>query len=88
MKIDLEELIEQVKDEILCYEDMEEVAEEWGAEFLKWAEKNKGHHKDIIQTPKGLQFKISDEEEIFEMADSYVDAVEEGMKEAYWQTFS
>lgn len=87
MKLTLDELIEDVKNELLCYEDAEETAARWQEEFLEWVEKNKGKSKDIIIDGERIQFKIKDEEEIFEMADSYMDALEEGSVKKYWEKF-
>ena len=35
----------------------------------------------------GVSLKIKDEEEIFEIADSYMDAVIEGSVKQYWEKF-
>ena len=87
MKIKIEEVIEEVKAELLCYEDAEKTAQRWEKEFLEWIEKNKGKKKDIVEDKKGVSLKIKDEEEIFEIADSYMDALEEGSIRHYWDTF-
>ena len=87
MKIKIEEVIEEVKAELLCYEDAEKTAQRWEKEFLEWIEKNKGKKKDIVEDKKGVSLKIKDEEEIFEIADSYMDALEEGSVRHYWDTF-
>lgn len=87
MKLKLEEVIENVREELLCYEGAEKLADRWAKEFREWIEKNKGRKKDIVMDKNGLALKIKDEEEIFEMADSYMDAVEEGSIKKYWETF-
>ena len=87
MKIKIEEVIEEVKAELLCYEDAEKTAQRWEKEFLEWIEKNKGKKKDIVEDKKGVSLKIKDEEEIFEIADSYMDALEEGSIRHDWDTF-
>ena len=71
MKLKINEVIADVKDELLCYEEGEAVVDRWEKEFREWIEKNKG----------------KDEEEIFEIADSYLDAVAEGNVKKYWETF-
>lgn len=87
MKIEINELIEMVKDEFLCYEDMEETAKKWETEFLKWIHDPKTKKKDVV-VEKGKQFlKIRDEDEIFEIADSYLDALEEKSVKKYWIEF-
>ena len=64
MKLKLEEVIENVREELLCYEGAEKIADRWAKEFLEWAEKNKGRKKDIVADKNGLALKIKDEEEI------------------------
>ena len=87
MKLKIEEVIENVKEELLCYEEGERLTGRWEKEFREWIEKNKGKKKDIIADKNGISLKIKDEEEIFEIADSYLDAVSEGSVKKYWETF-
>lgn len=87
MKLKIDEVIETVKDELLCYEDAEKTAARWEKEFKEWIEKNKGKKKDIVVDKGGVSLKIKDEEEIFEMADSYMDAIIEGSVKQYWEKF-
>ena len=85
MKLKINEVIEDVRDELLCYEEGEAVVDSWEKEFREWIEKNK--HKDIVADRNGVFLKIKDEEEIFEIADSYLDAVAEGSVPKYWERF-
>ncbi|MDD4844305.1 MAG: hypothetical protein PHU31_08230 [Anaerotignum sp.] len=87
MKLSIEELIENVKDELLCYEDMEQASQRWEQEFLGWVEKNKGKHKDIVVEKDGVFFKIKDEEDVFEIANAYIDAIDEESIKEYWEKF-
>lgn len=87
MRLSIDEVLESVRDELLCYEEGEAAAERWRKEFLAWVEKNKGRHKDILADKKGIFLKIKDEEEIFEIADSYLDAMAEGTIPQYWEVF-
>ena len=87
MKLKINEVIENVKDELLCYEDGERLVQRWEKEFREWIEKNKGKKKDIVLDKGGVSLKIKDEEEIFEIADSYMDAVVEGSVKQYWEKF-
>ena len=87
MKLRMEEVIANVKDELLCYEDMEQKAEGWEKEFREWVKKHMDKSKDVIKEGDKLLFHIRDEEEIFEIADSYMDALEEGSVKAYWEKF-
>ena len=67
MKLPITEVIENVKDELLCYEGAEQTAERWEKEFLQWVEDHKGKDKDIIVDGGQVSLKIRDEEEIFEI---------------------
>lgn len=87
MKLKINEVIENVKDELLCYEEGEQLVGRWEKEFKEWIEKNKGKKKDIVVDKGGVSLKIKDEEEIFEIADSYLDAVVEGSVKQYWEKF-
>lgn len=87
MKLTIEELIENVKEELLCYENMAQSAVRWETEFRSWLAAHKGKSKDIIEEKGRLFFKIKDEDEIFEIADSYIDALEDGAVKVYWNTF-
>lgn len=87
MKLPIEEYIESVKDEILCYENMEALAVRWEKEFTQWLGKHKGHHKDVIEEKDRIFFRVKDEEEIFEAADSYIDALEADEFPEYWEKF-
>ena len=87
MKLKINEVIEDVRAELLCYEEGEAVVDRWEKEFREWIEENKGKHKDIVDDKIGVFLKIKDEEEIFEIADSYLDAVAEGNVKKYWETF-
>lgn len=86
LKLPIAELIESVKDELLCYEGAEKIAKNWESGFQKWLEKNK-KHKDIKEVKGVLIFQVKDEEDIFEIADSYMDAVDEGKVKQYWNEF-
>ena len=87
MKLRIEEVIENVTEELLCYEEGEKLTGRWEKEFREWIEKNKGKKKDIFLDKNGISLKIKDEEEIFEIADSYLDAVAEGSVKQYWKEF-
>ncbi|MFV0315102.1 MAG: hypothetical protein ACK5I7_08380 [Anaerotignum sp.] len=87
MKLTIDELIENVTEELLCYEEMEQAVKQWESEFRSWVENNKGKNKDIVIEHGSVFFKISDEEDIFEIANSYMDAMEEGNVKDYWTKF-
>ena len=41
MKLKMEELIQAVKEELLCYEDMQQTAQQWEKEFRLWVKQKK-----------------------------------------------
>ena len=43
--------------------------------------------KDVFAEKGSIFLKIKDEDEIFEMADSYMDALAEGSVKQYWKEF-
>ena len=48
MNIEFKEFIDEVKDEIMCYEELgQEYALKWEKEFYQWAEDNLGKNKNI-----------------------------------------
>ena len=87
MKLKIEEVIEDVTDELRCYEEGEGLTDRWTKEFQAWVEQHKGKRKDILVEKNGVFLKIKDEDEIFEMADAYLDAVAEGSIKQYWEKF-
>ena len=87
MKVSIEEVIGNVRDELLCYEEGEAVVDRWEKEFREWIDKNTGKRKDIATDKSGVFLKIKDEEEIFEIADAYLDAIADGTIKKYWETF-
>lgn len=87
MKIKLEEWMEEVKENLLCYEGGEQAAVNWEKEFKKWME-NPKNKKKYIKEEKGIfYFIVKDEEEVMETADSYLDAIEENTVKKYWTEF-
>lgn len=87
MKLTIEEVVENVKEELLCYEGMEDRLDEWEQGFHAWVKRRNGKDKCLVEEKGQLYLKISDEGEIMEMADSYVDAIEAGDIKKYWYDF-
>ncbi|MCD8158327.1 MAG: hypothetical protein LUD77_05355 [Clostridiales bacterium] len=79
-KISKEDFIFEVKEELSCYDEIgREGAEKWVEGFNKWCLGRK-------KTPEKITLK--DESDIFETADRYLEAVEEGKTAEYWKKFS
>ena len=84
LKISIEDLIEEVKAEILCYED-EDVAVIWEKKFTEFLKKS-GRKKPYIKHVAQKTYYIAkDESEIFALADNYVAALNSGEEEKYWK---
>ena len=86
MKIENAEFISQVKEELLCFEDMEESACQWEEGFRQWLKTPKAK-KEIVNVKGKPCINIKDEEEIFESADSYIEAIECNSVDKYWKEF-
>lgn len=86
MKIPVSDFLEETKSELFCYEELEE------EKILLWEEK----FKELIENGTVYPFKLdkkkeninlTDESEIFALADGYLDAVLSGEEEKYWLAF-
>ncbi|MCD8091048.1 MAG: hypothetical protein LUD81_10620 [Clostridiales bacterium] len=79
-KIDKEDFVFEVTEELSCYEEIgREGAEKWAEGFEKWC---------IEKRNKADSISLKDESEIFDIADEYLEAVEEGKISEYWKSFS
>ena len=87
LKLELDEFIFEVKDEISCYEEIgTEGADKWEADFRKWINSPIKKKNVIIKNSK-VYFCIEDESEIFDIADSYIESIEQNKTEEYWKKF-
>lgn len=87
IKMDIDDFIYEIREELICYEEIgEEGADKWEAEFREWLSLPGG--KDNVEG-KGdkVKFLIADESEIFDIADSYLEAVENDSIKNYWKSF-
>lgn len=88
IKMSIKELIFEVKEEILCYEEMgEKRADEWEAGFNSWLADTGVKKKNIVQNGSVCCYCIEDEGAVFDIADEYVEAVENNAVEKYWENF-
>ena len=88
IKLEIEEFIFEVKDEILSYEELgEEYANKWEQDFFKWLNNDKIKKKNIKIQNNQTFYLIDDESEVFDIADKYYYAVEENKIEEYWKNF-
>lgn len=85
IKMPIEDLIYEVKEELLCYEELGEAkALEWEQNFRKWLNDDKIIKKNVKEKKF---YCISDESEIFSIADEYLTAVEIKKEPEYWKNF-
>lgn len=87
IKMEIEDFIYEVKEEMLCYDEIgEEGADEWERGFRNWL-KNPIKKENIEKKGDKLKVLIGDESEIFDIADSYLEALENNKVEEYWKNF-
>jgi hypothetical protein len=87
IKMKIDELVYEVKEEMLCYEELgEKKADEWEQGFKKWLSGNK-KKKNVVQKNDNLYYCIEDESAIFDIADEYLEAVENNSENEYWSKF-
>ncbi len=88
IKLEIEEFIFEVQDEILSYEELgKEYANKWEQEFLKWLNNDKVKKKNIKMEKGKTFYLIDDESEIFDIADEYYYAVDSNKIDEYWKKF-
>ncbi|WP_317366466.1 hypothetical protein [uncultured Tyzzerella sp.] len=88
IKLEIEEFIFEVKDEILSYEELgKEYADKWEQSFLAWLKDDKIKKKNIKIEKGNTYYLIDDESEIFDIADEYYYAVDGNKIEEYWKKF-
>lgn len=87
IKLEIDDFIYEVREELLCYEEIgEKGADVWAADFKKWLDD--GRKKENIAVSGGkTYFVIEDEAEIFDIADEYLEAVENNSVAEYWKKF-
>lgn len=88
IKMTTDDLIFEVREEILCYEELgQKGADIWAAGFKKWLE-NKKIKKKNIQEKNGISYYLmEDESAVFDIADEYFEAVEKNAVDEYWKKF-
>ncbi len=88
IKMDIEDLIYEVKEELMCYEEIgKEGAELWEKGFRKWLN-TPGRKTNVYGSGDKTKFGVEDESEIFDIADEYLEAVENNSIEQYWKKFN
>ncbi len=88
IKMSVKELAYEVKEEILCYEQLgEKKADEWEAGFKLRLEKKKIKKKNVIEMGSMKYYCIEDESAVFDIADEYLEAVENNKEDEYWRNF-
>lgn len=87
IKMDIEDFIYEVKEEMLCYDEIgEEGADKWEVDFREWLE-SPVKKENITGSGTNAKFLIGDESEIFDIADSYLNAIENDKVKEYWEDF-
>ena len=87
-KISILDLIEEVKAEIVGYEELgEEKALEWEKKFRAIVEQPKYKKAHIKESNGEKHFELKDESDVFAMADNYFASIEANEEEKYWNSF-
>ncbi|MFI3230301.1 MAG: hypothetical protein R3Y29_01955 [bacterium] len=90
IKLEVNEFLFEVKEEIMCYEELgEKYANLWEENFNKWLinPKIKKKYIKVDKIKNKTYYLIEDESDVFGIVDSYYIAVEENKIEAYWNKF-
>ncbi len=87
IRMNIDDFIYEVKEEMLCYDEIgEEGADKWEADFKKWLE-SPCKKENVAGSGDKAKFLIGDESEIFDIADSYLEALENNTVDEYWKKF-
>lgn len=87
IRMNIDDFIYEVKEEMLCYDEIGETgADNWEKEFKTWLE-SPGKKENVSGSGDNAKFLIGDESEIFDIADSYLNAIESNKKDEYWENF-
>lgn len=88
IKLELEDFLFEIKDEILSYEEFgEKTANQWEEKFLAWLKNDKIKKKNVKIEKGKTYYLIDDESDIFNIADEYIYAIEQNKEEEYWKNF-
>lgn len=88
IKMDVKELAYEVKEELLCYEQLgEKKADDWERGFNLWLKNKKIKKKNILEKGSVQYYCLEDESAVFDIADEYLDAVENNREDEYWKHF-
>ena len=89
IKMPIEDFVEEVKAEIVGYEELgEEKALQWETKFLSLVNSGEKLRKNI-ESKNGKKFYIlEDEAELFKIVDMYLAAVDQGEEKEYWEKWS
>ncbi len=87
IRMDIEDFIYEVSEELLCYDEIgEKGAQKWATDFRKWLADGR-KKKNVVIKGSNTYFVIEDEGEIFDIADEYLEAVENNSEKDYWKNF-
>ncbi len=87
-KITIEDLLAEVKEEMMCYEELgEEAATRWEKRFLLWLHNDKIKKPSIKQEKGKTYYTLQDEADLFSIIDHYWAAIENNEEDVYWNKF-
>lgn len=88
IKLDINDFIDEVKEEIKSYEELGDAkALEWEENFRKWLDDDTIIKKNIKGAGNNIKYALKDESEIFDIVDEYLEATELKKEDEYWIKF-
>lgn len=88
IKLSIEDFIFEVKEELKSYEILgDKKAQEWEENFTKWLNNDSINKRNIKDKNDKKFYLIKDESQIFDIADKYLEAVENKEEKQYWKNF-
>ncbi|NLP46509.1 MAG: hypothetical protein GX347_05645 [Epulopiscium sp.] len=89
IELPVADFIEEVKEEIIGYEELgEDKALIWEQQFKRWLSNPIGIYKKNLKEKKGERYIIlKDEMELFKIADQYLVAVDSEEEDKYWDAW-
>ncbi|HOQ16060.1 MAG TPA: hypothetical protein PLL17_02490 [Defluviitaleaceae bacterium] len=86
LKIPIEDFIEEIKAEIMSYEELgEKKALEWEKNFISLIHEKDKLIKNIEEENGKKYYCLEDESELFRIVDMYLAAVDSGEEKEYWE---
>lgn len=88
-KWDLDDYMEEVKFQMTEFDEMtEEIILDWEKRARDWVWKNQGRKRFTVKAKDDILIEVKNEDEMYEVALKYQNAVRKNQIEQYWYSFS